>query len=125
MSTMEVADSYLARARRYAAVVVPGAEDPFVARAVDFPGVVGAGDTPEEAEAELHNGLADMIEHLEALGRAVPEPLSTYSGTFSVRVPKSLHMALVQRARAEGVSVNAEVTLLLSQALGGRLAGVH
>lgn len=119
MATMQAeTDAALARAKQYAAMVVAGADDAFVARAIDFPGAVGAGDTPEEAEAELLKALADMIEHLERLGQPVPEPLSRYSGTFSVRLPRSLHMALVQRAKAEGISINAEVSLLLTQAIG-------
>ena len=110
-------DSYLARAQRYAVSVGSEDEEPFVARAIDFAGVVGVGDSAEEAEADLRAALADMIEHLEGLGQPVPEPLSSYSGTFSVRVPRSLHVALVRRAKAEGISINAEVTYLLTQAL--------
>jgi len=119
-AVVEGLSAYAERALRYAAVVVPGEDDPFMAHAIDFPGVVGAGDSPQEAETELRRGLSSMIEHLELLGRPIPEPLSQYSGSFSVRVPRSLHMALVQRARAEGVSVNAEVTMLLTQALASQ-----
>jgi len=38
-----------------------------------------------------------------------------YSGKFTVRVPKSLHQALVERAEKEGVSLNLFVTNALSR----------
>ncbi|MBI5833698.1 MAG: type II toxin-antitoxin system HicB family antitoxin [Armatimonadetes bacterium] len=120
----EATDNYLLRAQRYAVAVAAEEDEPFVARAIDFGGVVGVGGSPEEAEADLRAALADMIEHMEDLGQPVPEPLSSYSGTFSVRVPRSLHVALVQRAKAEGISINAEVTYLLTQALRDYSSGV-
>lgn len=38
-----------------------------------------------------------------------------YSGKFTVRLPKSLHQALVERADREGVSLNLFVTNALSR----------
>ncbi len=38
-----------------------------------------------------------------------------YSGKFTVRLPKSLHQALVDRAEREGVSLNLFVTNALSR----------
>lgn len=38
-----------------------------------------------------------------------------YSGKFTVRLPKSLHQALVSRADREGVSLNLFVTNALSR----------
>lgn len=45
-----------------------------------------------------------------------------YSGKFTVRLPKSLHQALVDRAAREGVSLNLFVTNALSRtvAMPGR-----
>ncbi len=45
-----------------------------------------------------------------------------YSGKFTVRLPKSLHQALVDRAEKEGVSLNLFVTNALSRttAMAGR-----
>lgn len=39
----------------------------------------------------------------------------SFSGKFTVRLPKSLHQALVQRAEKEGVSLNLFVTNALSR----------
>jgi antitoxin HicB len=110
-------ETYLEQARRYTAVVVPDEDGLFVARAADFPGAVGAGETRDEAVDELVNGIAAMLEHAAARGLAVPAPMRDYTGAVSVRLPKSLHVALAQRADAEGLSVNATVTYLLTQAL--------
>lgn len=41
-----------------------------------------------------------------------------YSGKFTVRLPKSLHQELVQRAEREGVSLNLFVTNALSRTVG-------
>jgi antitoxin HicB len=38
-----------------------------------------------------------------------------YSGKFTVRLPRSLHQALVDRAEREGVSLNLFVTNALSR----------
>jgi len=40
---------------------------------------------------------------------------TTYSGKFTVRLPRSLHQALVARAEREGVSLNLFVTNALSR----------
>ncbi len=43
------------------------------------------------------------------------EDFQSYSGKFTVRLPKSLHQALVLRAEKEGVSLNLFVTNALSR----------
>ena len=44
---------------------------------------------------------------------------TTYSGKFTVRLPRSLHQALVDRAEKEGVSLNLFVTNALSRTVAG------
>lgn len=51
------------------------------------------------------------------------EQFLNYSGKFTVRLPKSLHQLLVDRAEKEGVSLNLYVTQALSRTVavpGGR-----
>ncbi len=52
------------------------------------------------------------------------EQFLNYSGKFTVRLPRSLHQALVDRAEKEGVSLNLFVTNALSRTVavpsGGR-----
>ena len=45
---------------------------------------------------------------------------SKFSGKFTVRLPKSLHQALVDRAEREGVSLNLFVTNALSRTVASK-----
>lgn len=47
----------------------------------------------------------------------------SYSGKFTVRLPRSLHQALVDRAEREGVSLNLFVTNALSRTVAVAGAG--
>jgi antitoxin HicB len=90
----------------------------------DVPGVVSDGDTPEEA---IHNGqdaLKAALLTLEEFGQPIPQPGSQAlaSGQWRQRVPKSLHAKLVERAKLEGVSLNALVTAMIAEGLGVRQA---
>jgi antitoxin HicB len=120
MRTLEFDPSYLEKARRYTTAVAVGEDPdcPFVATTAEFSHTVGVGNTPEEALQTLLELLAATIQTLEADGRPVPEPLSTYSGLLHLRVPKRLHQALAQEAQATGVSLNAAATTLLAAGLG-------
>jgi antitoxin HicB len=57
-------------------------------------------------------------------GQAIPEPrpLESYSGKFIVRLPKSLHRQLADRADRDGVSLYALVNVALAQYVEN---GVH
>lgn len=65
---------YDQRARQYSVRILRGAVDPYVATSPEFTGVVGVGNTPEEALAELYIGLESMLEHLEERGMPIPTP---------------------------------------------------
>jgi len=49
-------------------------------------------------------------------GIPIPEPsvINEYSGQFKLRIPKSLHKALAERSRQEGISMNQYCLYLLS-----------
>ena len=53
-------------------------------------------------------------------GIPIPEPshANEYSGQFKLRLPKSLHKALAERSRLEGVSMNQYCLHLLSKTVG-------
>jgi hypothetical protein len=60
------------------------------------------------------------LKHASKTGRAPSAVRSDdqymkFSGKFTVRLPKSLHQALVERAEKEGVSLNLFVTNALSR----------
>jgi len=78
---------------------------------------VGDGDTPEEAISSLRSLQEELFTRYLAKGIAIPEPekkTHDYSGRFVVRVPKSLHAALVHKAEVEDTSLNQYVLHLLS-----------
>jgi antitoxin HicB len=77
------------------------------------------GDTPEEALAMIRDALEGWLSVALEDGASIPEPrsLEDYSGRFVVRVPASLHCDLVERAAAEGVSLNQFINVALARAV--------
>jgi antitoxin HicB len=86
----------------------------------ELPGCMSEGDTPEEAVEMIRDAMRGWIEISLEDGNPIPEPrgLEDYSGKFVVRVPRSLHRELVERAAQEGVSLNQYVNVALAQAVG-------
>jgi len=98
----------------------------YLATAIDLPGCLGDGETEAEAIADVRNAIKCWIASAKKHGDSIPEPnqLDKYSGKFVARVPKSLHMALVEVARREGVSLNQFVVSKLAEAVGEKRAAV-
>lgn len=89
------------------------AEIPFL------PGCMSDGETPEEAIANLNDAKKCWIEACLELGRPVPEPGSNdFSGQLRLRMPKSLHRALSEKAREENVSLNQYINYQLARGIG-------
>ncbi|MET9227128.1 toxin-antitoxin system HicB family antitoxin [Lentzea sp. NPDC003310] len=89
----------------------------YFARVQELDGCISEGATAVEALENLDDALRVWLEVAIEQGLEIPRPrveLEEYSGRFSVRVPKSLHRALVARAEQEGVSLNQLATTLLS-----------
>lgn len=80
----------------------------FVARVLELDGLIGTGDTYEEAYADVKEAMESYIETKIANKIEIPLPMdaSDYSGKFIVRLPKTLHKLLSKRAKEEGVSLN-------------------
>jgi len=53
-------------------------------------------------------------------GEAIPEPTRAeeYSGKFNIRMPKSLHRILVEKAKEENVSLNQYINYQLARSVG-------
>ena len=83
----------------------------------DLPGCMSDGETIEEA---LANGAAAKRDWIAAMRQANRQAAETYSGKWVLRTPKSLHRGLAERARQEGVSLNALAIAMLAQGLGQR-----
>ncbi len=88
----------------------------YIALSPEFDGLSAFGATIEAASAELQIALAAALETYQNEGWALPEPRkrAAYSGKLLVRMPKSLHARLAQRAVHEGVSLNTLIVMLLA-----------
>ncbi len=86
-------------------------DEGFIAEAPDLPGCSAWGETEADAARQAQDAIAAWLQANAAAGRPAPtpsraEPISTYSGKFIVRVPRSLHARLAREAKAQGVSLN-------------------
>ncbi len=90
------------------------------ARVVELPGCMTQADTFNELEEMISDAMRGWIEAALESGQDIPEPhpKEKYSGKFIVRVPCSLHRALVEAAEREGVSLNLFVSTALGKAIG-------
>jgi antitoxin HicB len=86
----------------------------------DVPGCISEGETPEEAIVNGRDALKACLLTLKEFRRPVPTPgvFTQASGQWRQRVPKSLHVRLVERARQEHVSLNTLVTAMIAEGLG-------
>ncbi|OPX86198.1 MAG: HicB family protein [Pelotomaculum sp. PtaB.Bin104] len=90
---------------------------------VEFPDLrycVGTGDTAEEAIKDAMLAKSEWIRASFEAGIKIPEPASNdeYNGRISLRIPKSLHKAVVETAKKEGVSANQFLSHLISMGIG-------
>jgi antitoxin HicB len=88
----------------------------------DLPGCLSDGETIEEAIANGADALQSWIATAREFGDRVPPPSphsdESHSGRCNLRLPKSLHRRLAERAKAEGVSLNTLAVTLLAEGLG-------
>ena len=91
----------------------------YVARFPAWPGIAAHGATAEEAVHEATVALQLAIEVAGEHGDAVPKADAELpSGRFVLRLPRSLHAALVLRARREKVSLNQLILAALAREQG-------
>jgi predicted HicB family RNase H-like nuclease len=95
-------------------------DEAFIATCPEFEGLSAFGDTADRALAEAQVALSLMIEAYHAEGWELPAAasLSSYSGQFRLRVPRSLHARLADAAEADGVSLNTYAVSLLAMGVG-------
>lgn len=85
----------------------------------EIPEVSAFGKNPEEALSRLRNVFDDWQEAMLEEGWEIPAPLAAreFSGKFVLRIPRSLHKRLSERAKEEGVSLNQETVYCLTRGL--------
>ena len=97
--------------------VYPDEEGGYVIGFPDLPGCLTQGENWEGAMKNAAEAKQVWLETALEEGLPVAEPgsLMSYSGQFKLRIPRSLHRDLAQRARQEGISMNQYCLYLLSQ----------
>ena len=85
-----------------------------------LPGCMSDGESLEEAYDNIQEAKEEWLSSMLERGMKIPEPVEQeeYSGKFIIRLPKTLHRALVQVSKREGVSLNQYVTNTLAFSLG-------
>ena len=108
----------------YPVNVVRDEEGSYLAEYPDLKGCMTVAPTIPEAITMAEDAKNTWIETAYEAGIDIPEPreLDSYSGTFKLRIPKTLHKALVDAARKEGVSMNQLCVYLLGRELERHLA---
>lgn len=84
---------------------------------IDLPGCMCDADTIGDIPVKVEKTKRAWIEGTLERGGEIPLPESdeAYSGRFVVRMLKSLHRALSEKANKEGISLNSYVCTLLTQ----------
>ena len=105
--------------RPYRKVISGDTEEGFLIQVPDLPGCMTAGETIEEAISMLPEAMACWLESVLLEGQPVPEPtpVPEYSGKMLIRMPRTLHQRLIERAELEGVSANQLAVALLAKHL--------
>lgn len=80
-------------------------------RFIDFPNVIGVGDTANEAIDEGYYNLQAYIKYCELNNVNIPNPSisrepNDFSGKITIRIPKTLHRDLSEYAEFDGMSLN-------------------
>ncbi len=82
-------------------------------------GCMSDGESYDEAAKNLEDAKREWFSYMLKNGYDIPEPTDEiYSGKFTLRVPKTLHKQLAERADKEGVSLNQLAMSLLSYQSG-------
>ncbi len=102
----------------YEMVVTPDPTGGYVARIPDLPGCMTQGSTIQELLENLEDAKRTWLEDALASGEEITEPAREFSGRVLVRMPRSLHREIAQRARQERVSLNQFIVYHLARALG-------
>ncbi len=87
---------------------------------VEFPdlkGCMSCGETIAEAIDAAQDAKQAWFETALEEGLHIPEPkeIEEFSGSFRLRIPKTLHRELALNAKREGVSMNQYCVFLLSK----------
>lgn len=96
----------------------------FIAVIPDLPGCTAYGETEGKALQEVKVAQGLWLKTAKKEKRKIPLPSvkETFSGKILARTPKSLHKALMEKAKEEGISLNQLVVYLLAKEFKKRAA---
>jgi len=98
-------------------IVPDSTEGGYVASWPELRGCITVGDTLASVAANAEDAKREWIQAAMEDSIEIPEPVSEaeYSGQFKLRIPKSLHRALAQHSKEEGISMNQYCLYLLTK----------
>ena len=105
----------------YRMEIIPDMEEGgFTAKFPDLPGCLTCAETIEDLMASAEDAKRTWLTAAIEDGIEIAEPdreadLTSYSGQFKLRMPRSLHRTLAINARKEGTSMNQYCIYLLSK----------
>jgi predicted HicB family RNase H-like nuclease len=103
-------------------------EDLWRATVRELPDVAEFSKTRETAIELALDTIASLKEDALAAAQPFPEPIEDeeeFSGRVTLRLPKSVHRAVVFQAEEEGVSLNSYVATCLTCSVSQRLRAAH
>ena len=101
----------------YRIVITPDEEEGgYTLHCPELTGCITCAETLEQGLEMIDDAKMSWFTACLEEGITIPEPshVDDYSGQFKLRIPKSLHKALAERSRQEGISMNQYCSYLLS-----------
>ncbi|MDF9406998.1 type II toxin-antitoxin system HicB family antitoxin [Pelotomaculum isophthalicicum JI] len=105
----------------YQVTLHPSADGGYAVEIPELPGCISQGQTVEEALKMIEDAKICWLETALEESIEIPEPAresDDYSGKLNIRIPKSLHRTLVEKAKDEKVSLNQYIMYQLARSAG-------
>lgn len=103
----------------YRVTLYPSDEGGYAVEIPELPGCISQGETVEDAINMIQDAKICWLESALEDGIEIPEPApQEYSGKLNIRIPKSLHRTLAEKAKEEGTSLNQLIVYHLSRGIG-------